>query len=162
MLELLPGGVQVYYGDETARVNDNGGSGNDAEHGTRSDMNFPSDVSKQSDWAENVDTLSTDFSSNDMVATWQKVGQFRFRNAAVGAGEQSTTSDGSICRKYTDGDYSNAVVIHLGSASSVNVSGCFEDGTELQDGFSGATGTVSGGSVSLSGTGRVILLELKR
>ena len=162
MLDLLPGGVQIYYGDETARVNDNGGSGNDAEHGTRSDMNFPSDVSKQSDWAENVDTLSTDFSSNDMVATWQKVGQFRNRNAAVGAGEQSTTSDGSICRKYTDGEYSNAVVIHLGSASSVNVSGCFEDGTELQDGFSGATGTVSGGSVSLSGTGRVILLELKR
>lgn len=162
MLDLLPGGVQIYYGDETARVNDNGGSGNDAEHGTRSDMNFPSDVSKQSDWAENVDTLSTDFSSNETVATWQKVGQFRNRNAAVGAGDQSTTSDGSICRKYIDGDYSNAVVIHLGSASSVNVSGCFEDGTELQDGFSGATGTVSGGSVSLSGTGKVILLELKR
>jgi glycosidase len=162
-LGLLPGGVQVYYGDETGRPNDNGGSGNDAEHGTRSDMNFPSDIGSQAAWAANVDTLSTSFSSDATLAHWQKVGQFRFRNPAVGAGKQTELSDGSLCRTYNDGQgIDNAVVIHVGSASSVDVSGCFEDGTELQDGYSGATGTVSGGKVSLSGTKDLILLELKR
>ena len=163
-LVLLPGGVQVYYGDETARPNDNGGSGNDAEHGTRSDMNFPSDISEQAEWAANVDSISTSFSSNETLAHWQKVGQFRFRNPAVGAGKQTETGDGSLCRKYDNSseNISNAVVIHVGSASSVNVGDCFEDGTEVMDGYSGATGTVSGGSVSLSGTGSLILLEVKR
>lgn len=164
MFELLPGGVQVYYGDETSRPNDKGGSGNDEEHGTRSDMNFPSDIDNASAWAANVDTLSTSFSSNATLAHWQKVGQFRFRNAAVGAGKQTKTADGSYCRIYNDEakGINNSVVIHLGKASAVNVGNCFEDGTELQDGYSGATGIVSGGSVSLSGTGDVILLELKR
>ena len=163
-LVLLPGGVQVYYGDETARPNDNGGSGNDAEHGTRSDMNFPSDISNQAEWAANVDSISTSFSSDETLAHWQKVGQFRFRNPAVGAGKQTETGDGSLCRKYDNSseNISNAVVIHVGSASSVNVGDCFEDGTEVMDGYSGATGTVSGGSVSLSGTGSLILLEVKR
>ena len=163
-LVLLPGGVQVYYGDETARPNDNGGSGNDAEHGTRSDMNLPSDISEQAEWAANVDSISTSFSSNETLAHWQKVGQFRFRNPAVGAGKQTETGDGSLCRKYDNSseNISNAVVIHVGSASSVNVGDCFEDGTEVMDGYSGATGTVSGGSVSLSGTGSLILLEVKR
>jgi glycosidase/PKD repeat protein len=163
-LLLLPGGVQVYYGDETARPNDHGGSGNDEEHGTRSDMNFPSDIASQSEWAAGVDTLSTSFSSNETLAHWQKIGQFRYRNAAVGAGKQTETGDGSYCRTYaneTEG-INNSVVIHVGSASSVDVGSCFEDGTELQDAYSGATGTVSGGKVSLSGTGSVILLELKR
>ena len=163
-LLLLPGGVQVYYGDETARPNDNGGSGNDQEHGTRSDMNFPSDIDNASEWAQNADTLSTSFSSNASLAHWQKVGQFRARNVAVGAGKLSETADGSHCRTYNNAEKNivNSVVIHVGSASSVNVGSCFEDGTELQDGYSGATGVVSGGSVSLSGTGDLILLELKR
>lgn len=164
VLDLLPGGVQLFYGDETARANDNGGSANDVEHGTRSDMNFPSDINKQAEWAANVDTLSTSFSSNETLAHWQKVGQFRFRNIAVGAGKQTKTSDGSYCRTYVDTakDINNSVVIHLGSASTVNVGSCFEDGTRVMDGYSGATGTVSGGSVSLSGTGSLILLELDR
>ncbi len=163
-LLLLPGGVQIYYGDETARPNDNGGSGNDQEHGTRSDMNFPSDIDNASEWAQNADTLSTSFSSNASLAHWQKIGQFRARNVAVGAGKLSETADGSHCRTYNNAEKNivNSVVIHVGSASSVNVGSCFEDGTELQDGYSGATGVVSGGSVSLSGTGDLILLELKR
>lgn len=161
---LLPGGVQVYYGDETARKNDNGGSGNDPEHGTRSDMNFPSDISSQATWAANVDTLSTSFSSDATLAHWQKIGQFRYRNAAVGAGKQTKTSDGSYCRTYNDEEsgINNSVVIHVGSASSVDVGSCFADGTELQDAYSGKTATVSGGKVTLSGAGDLILLELKR
>jgi glycosidase len=163
-LLLLPGGVQIYYGDETARPNDNGGSGNDQEHGTRSDMNFPSDIDNASEWAQNADTLSTSFSSNESLAHWQKIGQFRARNVAFGAGKLSETADGSHCRTYNNAEKNivNSVVIHVGSASTVNVGSCFEDGTELQDGYSGATGVVSGGSVSLSGTGNLILLELKR
>ena len=74
------------------------------------------------------------------------------------------TSDGSYCRHYVDDakGINNSVVIHLGNASTVNVGSCFEDGTKVMDGYSGATGTVSGGSVSLSGTGSLILLEVDR
>ena len=125
-------------------------------------MNFPLDIDNQAEWAANVDTLSTSFSSNETLAHWQKVGQFRFRNPAVGAGKQTATSDGSLCRKYTDGDYENAVVIHVGSASSVNVGDCFSDGDTVVDAYSGNSGTVSGGSVSIAGTGDLILLETAR
>lgn len=163
-LQLLPGGVQVYYGDETARKNDNGGASNDAEHGTRSDMNFPSDVNSQTEWAANVDTLSTKFSSDATLAHWQKVGQFRFRNVAVGAGKQTEIDSNTFCRVYNDANtgINNSVVIHVGNSSSVSVGSCFDDGVELQDAYSGATVTVSGGKVSIPAPGDLVLLELKR
>lgn len=163
-LELLPGGVQVYYGDETARKNDNGGASNDIEHGTRSDMNFPSDISSQAEWAANVDTLSTKFSSDATLAHWQKVGQFRFRNVAVGAGKQEEIDSNTFCRTYKDEGtgIDNAVVIHVGADSTVNVGACFDDNTELQDAYSGATVTVSGGQVTIPAPGELVLLELKR
>lgn len=163
-LELLPGGVQVYYGDETARKNDNGGASNDREHGTRSDMNFPSDISSQAEWAADVDTLSTKFSSDPTLAHWQKVGQFRFRNVAVGAGKQEEIDSKTFCRTYKDEGtgIDNAVVIHVGADSTVNVGACFDDNTELQDAYSGATVTVSGGQVTIPAPGELVLLELKR
>ena len=159
---LLPGSVQIYYGDETSRVNDMGG-GIDLEQGIRSDMNFPEDIDKQSSWASKVATLSTEYSKDPVLAMWQKVGQFRLRNIAVGAGYQEKLSDNSYCRSYKDPakGVDNAVVIHVGDANSVQVGKCFADGTVLQDANSGKSVTVKDGKVDLE-VKRIALLEIKR
>jgi alpha-amylase len=64
-LLLAPGGVQIYYGDESGRPF--GPTGSDGTAGTRSDMN----------WS------TTDAA---ILAHWQKLGTFRKRHNAVGAG----------------------------------------------------------------------------
>ena len=159
---LLPGSIQLYYGDETSRVNDMGG-GIDLEQGIRSDMNFPADIDKQGQWASKVSTLSTEYASDPILATWQKVGQFRLRNIAVGAGLQEKLDDGSYCRRHIDKEkgVDNAVVIHVGKAKSVKVGKCFKDGTKLQDGFTGKSYTVENGQVVLD-VEKLALLELQR
>ncbi len=64
-LLLAPGAVQIFYGDESGRRA--GPTGGDAAQGTRSDMN----------WASLDATI---------LAHWQKLGTFRRRHAAIGAG----------------------------------------------------------------------------
>ncbi|MBN8156973.1 hypothetical protein J0J30_23525, partial [Vibrio vulnificus] len=65
MMALLPGGVQIYYGDETYRPNTGiGGTPDEYEHGTRSMMNFPADINKQSQWVEGIDSMGKSFSSD--------------------------------------------------------------------------------------------------
>ncbi|ARU93639.1 alpha-amylase [Tatumella citrea] len=72
LLMLAPGAVQLFYGDETARAF--GPTGSDPIQGTRSDMNWP-DVNGK---------------SAALLAHWQKLGQFRARHPAIGAGQQTT------------------------------------------------------------------------
>ncbi|PWD20537.1 alpha-amylase, partial [Salmonella enterica] len=72
LLLLSPGAVQIFYGDESARPF--GPTGSDPLQGTRSDMNWQ-DVSGKSAAA---------------VAHWQRIGQFRARHPAIGAGQQTT------------------------------------------------------------------------
>ena len=110
MLALLPGGVQVYYGDETWRQNPYSSDADEYEHGTRSTMNFPSDIGNQGLWTANIDKMASQFSSDANLAHWQKVGQFRMRNVAVGGGAQTATAN-ALCRIYNKGDIENAVVI---------------------------------------------------
>lgn len=165
-LELLPGAVQIYYGDETARKNDQGAGAGDLEQGTRSDMNFPADIENAPLWAENVLTLSRNFAADPVLAHWQKVGQFRLRNAAVGAGKQTSVADSTYCRIYHDpaSGAGNRVVIYSDNnpTSEVLVTGCFDDGTLLQDGMSGSRYTVSGGKVTLTAPSELVLLEVAR
>lgn len=71
---LLPGGVQIYYGDETARPL--GPYGDDFHQGTRSDMNW--------------NDITGDRAA--LLAHWQKIGQFRNRHVAIGAGEHKLVS----------------------------------------------------------------------
>lgn len=70
LLLLAPGAVQIFYGDESARPF--GPTGSDPLQGTRSDMNWQ-DVSDK---------------KAGSVAHWQKLGQFRARHPAIGAGKQ--------------------------------------------------------------------------
>jgi alpha-amylase len=71
---LLPGGIQIYYGDETGRAL--GPYGDDFHQGTRSDMN----------WSQITDERA------QLLSHWQKIGQFRQRHQAIGAGKHTLIS----------------------------------------------------------------------
>lgn len=74
LLLLAPGAVQIFYGDESARPF--GPTGSDPLQGTRSEMN----------WQDVSGKLA------DNVTHWQRLGQFRARHPAIGAGRQTTLS----------------------------------------------------------------------
>ncbi len=142
MLLLCPGGAQIYYGDETSRPAVDGFG--DPGMVTRGDFNW-------------------DAVDNDVNKHWQKIGQFRRRNPAVGAGQQTKSGDVFI-RKFSENGFSNAVAIKLntqnGQSYTLNVGGAFADGTRVMDGYNTATtATVSGGQVTMTASGPVLLVE---
>lgn len=133
-LMLLPGGVQIFYGDELGRVNGNGGS--DKDQGSRSSV----------DWAK---------SGNAIHQHWQKVGQFRRNNLAVGAGTQAalTSSSGTaVSRTWSKNGSTNKVAIVMGATGTaeVQVGSLWTDGTTVRNAYTGATATVTGGKVSFA------------
>lgn len=118
---LMPGLVQIYYGDETARPF--GDTGSDANQGTRSDFNW-------------------DAATGATAKHWGKVGTFRKFNPAVGAGTGSATK-----RTYSGAAGESKVAIGI-SGTSVDVSGLFSDGTTVYNWYDGSSATVSGGKVT--------------
>ncbi len=122
MLTLLPGGVQIYYGDETNRPLAYTGCG-DTDMMTRGDFNW-------------------DASTGDLAKHWGKVGTFRKFNPAVGAGTGSATK-----RTYSGAAGESKVAISV-NGTSVDVSGLFSDGTTVYNWYDGTSATVSGGKVT--------------
>jgi alpha-amylase len=140
-LLLAPGGVQIYYGDETARP-EGPTAASDLQQGTRSDMNW--DV---------VDAA--------LLAHWRKLGQFRSRHVAVAKGVHRKLADApyTFARVHPGGD---RIVAAVGASGSVKlpVQGVFDDGTRVRDAYGGALATVAAGSVELTADARgVVLLE---
>ena len=118
---LMPGLVQIYYGDETARPF--GDTGSDPNQGTRSDFNWSAATGKT-------------------ARHWGKVGTFRKFNPAVGAGTGSATK-----RTYSGPAGESKVAIGI-SGSSVDVKDLFTDGTTVYNWYDGSSATVSGGKVT--------------
>ena len=153
-LMLLPGAVQVFYGDETNRktvpgmsFDGHGGSG----HSLRSDMNWDS-----------ID--------QDELAHWQKVGTFRKNHVAVGAGQhqQITAYNGStgytFARTYDDGNVSDNIIATIGAPNNkdipVDVSSLWSDGTEVTNAYDGTKAVVTDGTATFnSGEHGTILIE---
>ena len=138
MLTLLPGGIQIYYGDETNRSLAYTSCG-DTDMMTRGDFNW-------------------DAAEGDLAKHWGKVGTFRKYNPAVGAGTGSATK-----RTYTGAAGESKVAIGI-SGTSVDVSGLFADGTTVYNWYDGNSATVSSGKVtSFSGgtTSQPILISDK-
>lgn len=137
MLTLLPGGVQIYYGDETSRPLAYTGCG-DTDMMTRGDFN----------WAD---------ATGETAKHWGKVGTFRKFNPAVGAGTGSATK-----RTYSGPAGESKVAIGI-SGSSVDVKDLFTDGTTVYNWYDGAPATVSGGKVTFTGgtTSQPILVSDK-
>lgn len=140
MFTLLPGGIQIYYGDESSRPQAYLGCG-DTDMMTRGDMN----------WAD------IEGSKKAQVAHWGKVGNFRKYNPAVGAGVGSGTK-----RTYSGAAGENKVAIGI-DGTSVDVSGLFSDGTTVYNWYDGQSSVVSGGKVTFAGgtTSQPILVSEK-
>ena len=140
MFTLLPGGIQIYYGDESSRPQAYLGCG-DTDMMTRGDMN----------WDE------IEGSKKAQVAHWGKVGNFRKYNPAVGAGVGSGTK-----RTYSGTAGENKVAIGI-DGTSVDVKELFADGTTVYNWYDGKSSTVSGGKVTFAGgtTSQPILVSEK-
>ncbi len=149
-LLLLPGGVQIYYGDESARplatncaADGDGGAG----HSLRSDMNWNS-----------MDTA--------LLAHVQKVGSFRRDHLSIGAGSNTglTASSGiAFARQYSKNGINDKTVCVVNASAnstvSIDVSAIWSDGTVVTNFYDETDATVSGGKVSFSaGANGVILI----
>ncbi len=142
-LLLLPGGVEIFYGDETARPF--GPPSSDPQQGTRSPMNW-----------EAVNT--------EVLMHWQKLGQFRTRNTAVGAGTHTKLKDDpyTFSRIYEKDEVKNGVVVVVDAEGSttVDVSSVFAEGTSVQNGYTKEQTKVKNGLVTLDGgTSGLLLIE---
>ena len=104
---LLPGAVQIYYGDESARpfvkgVPNDGGGG--AGHSLRSDMN----------WGQN----------EDLVKHWGIVGRFRNNHISVGAGEHialTASSGTAFARTFDKNGVTDKIAAVLNASGSVEI-----------------------------------------
>lgn len=138
-LVLCPGGVQIFYGDETNRP----GSGPEGQS-TRSHMNWNSIDQK-------------------VLTHWQKVGTFRKNHLAVGAGQQKKLNSTTVGRTYSKNGYDDKVVLSFpgnGGSVEVPVNGIFTDGQEVTDAYTGKKYTVSGNKVNVQADSNgVVLLE---
>ena len=144
---MLPGGVQIYYGDETNRPLVPGVAVSGDGHAVRSDMNWDS-----------MDTA--------VLAHWQKVGTFRNNHLAVGAGTHTamTASSGvGFGRTYSKNGKEDKIAAVIGASAntsvSLDVSAIWSDGTMLTNYYDDSSATVSGGKVTFnSGAHGTILI----
>jgi alpha-amylase len=142
-LLMLPGGVVIYYGDETARPP--GPDVSAADQPTRSPMNWDA-----------VDA--------DVLAHWQKLGRFRRRHPAVARGAHRKLADAPYAfhRHYASGTFTDDVIVVMGAEgrTRLNVSHVFPDDTVLRDAYTGKIAIVSYGLVTFApGPQGVLLIE---
>ncbi len=146
-LLLAPGTAQIYYGDELARPLRVEGAQGDAN--LRSDMN----------WGD----LERGGATALILEHWRKLGRFRRVHPAVGAGEHRLLQAHPYIFSRilgSPGDTDRVVVaMDQGNGpKTIPVFGVFPDGTALTDGYSGATGTVTYGSVGIRSSYGLVLL----
>ena len=138
---LLPGGIQIYYGDESGRdlvsgVNFDGAGG--SGQSLRSDMNW-------------------DSMDEELLAHWQKVCTFRKNHIAVGAGsntELESTSGTAFGRTYSKGNITDRIagVVYASANSDVtiDVSSLWANGETVINYYDGSACQVSGGKVTFN------------
>jgi alpha-amylase len=140
VLLLAPGGVQIYYGDETARPNGPFTSG-DRQQATRSFMNW-----------DKIDA--------DLLEHWRKLGQFRARHVALARGAHAKLADAPYTFSRVSSEDRAVVALGVAAPTAISVAGVFADGERLRDAYSGAVATVAAGKVQLVPHARgVVLLE---
>jgi alpha-amylase len=139
-LLLAPGGVQIFYGDETARPAGPATSG-DPQQATRSDMNW-----------SNADTA--------VFAHWQKLGQFRVRHVALARGVHKKLSDAPYAFSRVYGGDKVVAVPKANGDVTIPVAGVFRDGEMLRDAYSGTDVKVADGVIRLIAKGTVLLEEM--
>ena len=146
--QLMPGAIQIFYGDESNRPLVNSNISGIKDHLLRSDMNWSS-------------------MDNNVLTHWQKVGQFRNNHIAVGAGSHKSLSAGSgtaFARTYSKNGVTDQVACVVGANNNANitlsVNGVFANGTTVRNAYDGKTAVVQNGSVTFnSGAHGTILVE---
>jgi alpha-amylase len=147
-LLLAPGMAQIYYGDELARPLVVDSAVGDAN--LRSAM----------DWTS-LDSLS----HSRVLDHWRVLGRFRAAHPAVGAGAHTRLQERPyvFSRILTDAEGGeDRVVVALDAGNGtvrVPVGDVFQEGVLVRDAYSGRTGVVSEGAVSVETRSGVILLE---
>lgn len=144
-LLLMPGAVQIYYGDESNRQQV---SCTIWDHVIRGFMNWTS-------------------MDNGVLTHWQKVGTFRNNHVAVGAGSHtalSATGGTAFSRNYNKNGVNDTVVCVVGANNNTSITitlnGAFKDGVTVKNTYTGDTAQVSGGKVTFnSGAHGTILIE---
>ncbi|WP_160690765.1 alpha-amylase family glycosyl hydrolase [Clostridium sp. C2-6-12] len=146
-LLLVPGGVQIYYGDETARpIKYEDCSYKDQQ--TRGDMNWES-INKE------------------VLKHWQILGRFRRAHLAIGAGEHKIINDSPyiFSRVYKNDEINDKVICVIGAEEEINidVSSIFEDGEIVRDAYTGNTTKVKNGKVVFKPhkNGVILIEEMK-
>jgi glycosidase len=135
-LLMSPGGVQIFYGDETGRQEGNNWHWDEP---TRSDMNW-------------------DSVSEGLLAHWQKLGTFRANHIAIGAGShQQIQSSPYTFSRVKDND-KVIVVMDANGATTINTGGLFSSGTVLTDAYTGNTAVVNGGTVTFNAHSNGVIL----
>lgn len=130
-LMLAPGGVQIYYGDETARPAGPASRG-DPQQATRSPMNWST-----------ADTA--------LLQHWRKLGQFRARHVALARGEHRMLQSEPYAFARIDATSGDRVVValRLSQPASVPVGDVFPEAQVLHDAYTGQRYVVRQGVVQL-------------
>ncbi|PCJ93458.1 MAG: alpha-amlyase [Flavobacteriaceae bacterium] len=149
VLLLTQGASQIYYGDETARSLIIEGTEGDAT--LRSFMNW-----------QDLDSLAE---TKRIHNHWQKLGKFRNKHPAIGAGKHKRLAKKPyvFSRSYTNEDIKDKVVVGLNlpkGKKSLWVKGFFGNGTKLYDTYSETEVEVKNGKVILENDYDIALLEL--
>ena len=153
-LLLAPGTAQIYYGDELSRPLIIEGTQGDAT--LRSFMNW--------------DDLENNAQTAKILNYWQRLGQFRARHMAIGAGihQQISQAPYTFSRVFSDKEHSDQVVVAVLSDADIKMAreglridlgGVFAEGAQLRDAFTGQEYSVTDGGVDLTVFEDVILLE---
>jgi alpha-amylase len=150
-LLLAPGGAQIYYGDELARPLRVEGAEGDAN--LRSFMNW-------SDVARGGQTTA-------ILSHWRKLGRFRKAHPAVGAGAHRTLQPSPLIfsRILEESGIHDRVLVAMDQGTgtkTISVFDVFPDGTQLVDGYSGATGRIALGTITLATPSGLVLLSERR
>jgi len=139
-LLLAPGGVQIFYGDESARAA-GPAPASDLQQATRSDMNWNS-----------ID--------HALLTHWRKLGNFRARHVALARGAHQMLSDTPYVFSRIDATSGDCVVVawNVTGPQELPVTGVFTEGERLRDAYSGQTAVVRNGHVTMDAQ-RWVLLE---
>lgn len=147
LLLMVPGQAQIFYGDESARPKDDY-----APHWNEPTRGFMN-------WCDG--SLGSDVSvctNKSVLAHWQKLGQFRNKHTAIGAGAHAKIADTPYTFSRVLGNDKVVVAFGASGQQSISVGSIFADGTAVVDAYTGTKATVTGGKVSLN-AGGVVLLE---
>ncbi len=147
-LLLCPGTSQIYYGDESARSLVIEGTQGDAT--LRSFMN----------WA----AIDKDSKTQHILEHWQKLGRFRAKHPAVGAGlhKEINKTPYLFSRTLVKDGLHDAIIAGINfpkGEKTIAVGSIFHDDEEITDAYSGAKAVVKNGKVNINSEFGYILLE---